>query len=89
MHACTLLITFAAAGSAVADVGFGLYAFSTRSDNIRAWPVLNAHVGANDNVLTIERPSAYSADRAFIKGTDEQKHDQVARLAFCMSHPLR
>lgn len=90
MHASTTLLLLVAAGAASAqtvgtEVGFGLRAFSTRSEDIQNWAVVNAHVGAGDNVLEVQRPTASEPDHAFFNGTSKQINNGKARLAFCMS----
>lgn len=87
--AATLLTLLAVAGSTLADTGFGLRAYSTRSGDISGWAVVNEHLDAGHNYIAVQRPSAYTPDQAFIKGTMEQKHDHVARLAFRKSQSIR
>lgn len=72
----------ALATSALADTGFTLHAFSTRSKDLVHWAVVNAHVGAGQNVLTVQRPTAYQSDVAVLKGTERQKRNQKGRLQF-------
>ena len=80
--AATIAGVLALAASALADTGFTLHAFSTRSKDLVHWAVVNAHVGAGQNVLTVQRPTAYESDPAVIKGTERQKRNQKGRLQF-------
>lgn len=78
----TLLTLLTAANSAVATTPFGLRAFSTRNRDIVSWAVVNEHLGAGQNYLAVQRPSAYQPDKAIINGTAQMKEDGTARLAF-------
>ena len=80
--AATIAGLLALAASTLADTGFTLHAFSTRSKDLVHWAVVNAHVGAGQTVLTVQRPTAYQSDLAVIRGTDRQKRNQKGRLQF-------
>ena len=82
MPSLASLLLLALIPFAAADTGFGLRAYSTRTQDLKGWPVQNAHITAGINYLTVERPSANAPDHAFLNGTEKMQQNHKARLAF-------
>ncbi|KAI1246123.1 hypothetical protein MGN70_013020 [Eutypa lata] len=72
--ATTLALTGAAVAAPAATIKaraeqFGLHAFSTGGE-LQYWAVVNAHIGAGQNALQIQRPAAYQSDPAYLNNTE-------------------
>ncbi|KAK3696066.1 hypothetical protein LTR37_018147 [Vermiconidia calcicola] len=69
---------------------FRLHAFG---DGLEDWTVSNAHIGANQNAIVIQRPSATTSSKAFLSGTADAISDNEMKILFALqgydpAHPL-
>ncbi|KAK5164047.1 uncharacterized protein LTR77_010138 [Saxophila tyrrhenica] len=64
---------------------FGLTAFGSQLDG---WAVVNAHVGAGQDAVIIQRPSAYTPDKAVLTGTAGSIKSGFEVLNFHPNQPI-
>jgi hypothetical protein len=46
------------------------------------WAVVNAHAGAGQNVLQIQRPTAFTSDKSYLIGTSKAFDQDTSQLQY-------
>lgn len=88
IYAAVLALAATCASAASTSTGphasatFKLRASSVGTDDLRGWPIQHAHVSAGEDLLILQRPTAFTASDAFLNGTLRQDKNDMQRLAF-------